>query len=32
MEKKYNKVEQGVIYKLYLGYEEQTIDMFSSLC
>lgn len=25
-------MEKGVIYKLYLGYDEETVDMFSSLC
>jgi hypothetical protein len=30
--KVYDKLEYGVVYKLYLGYEEETIDMFSSLC
>lgn len=30
--RKYKKIEYGVIYKLFLGYEEETVDMFSSLC
>lgn len=25
-------MEKGVIYKLYLGYDDDTIDTFSSLC
>lgn len=25
-------MEKDVVYKLYLGYDEETIDMFSSLC
>ena len=30
--RRYSTLDHGVVYKLYLGYEEQTIDMFSSLC
>ena len=30
--KSYSPIKKGVVYKLYLGYKEETIDMFASLC
>lgn len=28
----YSEMSFGVMYKLYLGYNDQTLDLFSSLC
>jgi hypothetical protein len=28
----FSEMMNGVIYKVYLGYNDQTLDLFSSLC